>query len=40
MMEIPMSVIVAGVCKVCKKEYWVSFGRPAWHKEWVSSGGG
>ena len=34
-----MSVIVAGVCKVCKKEYWVSFGRPAWYKEWVSSGG-
>jgi len=30
-----MSVVIAGKCKKCGKQYWVSFGQPAWYKKWL-----
>lgn len=34
-----MSAIVAGEsCKICKKEYWYSFGHPKWYDDVVQKG--
>jgi hypothetical protein len=30
-----MSAILAGTCKKCKEEFWISYGHPKWFDDYV-----
>ena len=32
-----MSAIVAGACRQCGKQFWVSLGHPAWYKAYLKT---